>query len=87
MSIRRFVAEIATRLSLGEDPQTLNLMVQVAGAYRKAGILEPARLLLERAVRDIGRYLGQNHDLRLAAMAALRDLPTAQDQKRASVIQ
>lgn len=68
-------------------PQTLSLMVQVAGAYQQAGIHEPARVLLERAVRDIGRYPGQNHDLRLTAMAALRDLLAAQgDYEEAAVL-
>jgi len=58
-------------------PQTLRLMTQVAIAYWQAG--EPgARPLLERAVRDLGRHLGADHDLRLRALAALRDLFVAQ---------
>jgi hypothetical protein len=69
-------------------PQTLHLMVQVAGAYCQAGIPDPARALLERAVRDIGRHLGPNHDLRFTAMAALRDLLTAQgDYEEAVAVQ
>ena len=68
-------------------PQTLHLMVQVAGAYCEAGLFGDARPLLERAVRDIGRHLGQDHDLRLTAMAALRDLLTAQgDYEEAGVL-
>jgi hypothetical protein len=55
-------------------PQTLNLMVQVGEMYYLAGRPGSARLWLERAARDIGRHLGQNHDLRLRVMAVLRDL-------------
>src|SRR5580658_4880968 len=68
-------------------PQTLCLMTQVAIAYWQAG--EPqARPLLERAVRDLGRYLGADHDLRLRAIAALRDLFVAGgDYERAAAVQ
>jgi hypothetical protein len=59
-------------------PQTLRLTALVADAYWQAGVFDHARPLLERAVRDIGRYLGQDHDLRLRAMAALRDLLASQ---------
>ena len=39
-------------------------------------------------MRDIGRHLGPNHDLRLTAMAALRDLLTAQgDYEEAVAVQ
>ena len=61
-------------------PQTLHLMVQVAAAYYQAGLVGHARPLLERAVRDVGRHLGQHHDLRFRAMAVLRDLLTAQGE-------
>jgi hypothetical protein len=68
-------------------PQTLRLMALVAMAYSQAG--EPGSgPLLERAVRDLGRYLGQDQDLRLRAMATLRDLFVAQrDYDRAGVVQ
>jgi hypothetical protein len=59
-------------------PQTLRLAALVADACWQAGMLEHARPLLERAVRDIGRCLGQDHDLRLRAMTALRDLLASQ---------
>jgi hypothetical protein len=68
-------------------PQTLHLMTQVAIAYWQAG--EPqARPLLERAVRDLGRHLGADHDLRLRAIATLRDLFIAQcDYEKAASAQ
>ncbi len=69
-------------------PQTLRLAALVADACWQAGIFDHARPLLERAVRDIGRYLGQNHNLRLRAMAALRDLLVAQgDYDEAGMLQ
>jgi hypothetical protein len=55
-------------------PQTLRLMAEVANAYWQAGELGHARPLLERAVGDLGRYLGTEHHLRLRAIATLRDL-------------
>ncbi len=68
-------------------PQTLRLMTQVAIAYWQAG--EPqARTLLELAVRDLGRHLGADHDLRLRAIATLRDLFVEQsDFGRAASVQ
>jgi len=68
-------------------PQTLHLMTQVAIAYWQAG--EPqARPLLERVVRDLGRHLGADHDLRLRAIATLRDLFIAQrDYEKAASAQ
>src|ERR1700733_12248336 len=68
-------------------PQTLRLMTQVAIAYWQAGEPE-ARPLLERAARDVGRHLGADHDLRLRAMASLRDLFVEQrDYERAASVQ
>jgi hypothetical protein len=55
-------------------------MVDVANACRQAGELACARPLLERAVRDLGRFLGTEHDLRLRAIAALRDVFIAQHE-------
>jgi len=68
-------------------PQTLRLMTQVAIAVWRAG--EPqARPLLERAVRDLGHHLGADHDLRLQAIVALRDLLVEQgDYERAASVQ
>jgi eukaryotic-like serine/threonine-protein kinase len=69
-------------------PQTLRLMAQVAIGYWRAGEPGHARPLLERVVRDMGRYLGRDHDLRLRAIAALRDLLVAQrDYERAAAVQ
>jgi hypothetical protein len=69
-------------------PQTLLLMVEVANACRQAGELSYARPLLERAVRDLGRFLGTEQVLRLRAIAALRDLFIAQrDYERAGASQ
>ena len=69
-------------------PQTLRLMAQVAVAYWQAGEPGRARPLLERVVRDVGRYFGRDHDLRLEAIVTLRDLLVAhQDYERAGAVQ
>jgi hypothetical protein len=69
-------------------PQTLRLMAQLAIAYWEAGQPGHARPLLERVVRDVGRHLGREHELRLRAIATLRDLFVAQqDYERARAIQ
>jgi hypothetical protein len=69
-------------------PQTLLLMAQAADACWRAGELACARQLLERAARDLGRFLGTEHDLSLRAVAALRDLLIAQrDYERAAAVQ
>ena len=69
-------------------PLTLCLMTEVAIAYCQAGELDHARPLMEKAVRDLGRHLGRNQDLRLRAIAALRDLFIAQgDYERAGAVQ
>jgi hypothetical protein len=69
-------------------PQTLRLMAHVAIAYWRAGEAGHARPLLERAVRDLRRYSGPDQDLRLRAMATLRDLFVAQrDYERAGAVQ
>lgn len=68
--------------------QTLRLMTQVGIAYSQAGEQTRARALLERVVRDLARVLGADHDLRLRAIAALRDLFVAQgDYERAVSVQ
>jgi hypothetical protein len=67
-------------------PQTFCLMIQVAEACSQAGEFDHARPLLERVVRDAGRYLGRDHNLRLRAIAALRDVSIAQrDYERAGM--
>ena len=69
-------------------PQTLALMTQLAIAYSQSGDLGRARPLLERAVRDLDRHAGRDHDLRLRAIAALRDVLVAQrEYKRAAALQ
>jgi hypothetical protein len=68
-------------------PQTLCLMAQVGDACSQAGEFDYARRLLERVVRDAGRYLGRNHNLRLRAIATLRDVLVAQrDYERAAMV-
>ena len=69
-------------------PQTLRLVAHVAIACREAGELDYARPLLERAVRDLGRFPDAEHDLRLLALAALRDLFVDQDDfEKAGAVQ
>lgn len=69
-------------------PQTLSLMTRLAIAYGQAGEVEYARPLLEKVVRDLGQNLGRDHDLRLHAMDALRELWLAQgNYERAATIQ
>jgi eukaryotic-like serine/threonine-protein kinase len=69
-------------------PQTLCMMTHLGAAYWQAGEPRRARPLLERAVRDLGRHLGESHDLRLSALTTLRDLFVAQgDYQRAASIQ
>jgi hypothetical protein len=69
-------------------PQTLSLTAQLAIAFWHAGETGYARALLERSVRDLGRYLGREQGLRVQALAALRDLLLAQgDYGQAGAIQ
>jgi hypothetical protein len=69
-------------------PQTLYLMAKVALACRQSGELVHARILLERVVTDVGRFMGRNHDLRLRAIANLADLfVTQRDYARAAAVQ
>jgi len=69
-------------------PHTLSLMAQLAIAYWQVGETDYARPLLERAIRDLGRYLGREQELRLRAMAALRDLLLAKGAyQRAAAVQ
>jgi len=63
-------------------PQTLSLLTQVGIAYLRAGETGYALPMLERAVRDLGSH---DHELRLQALEALRDLlVAAQDFDRAA---
>jgi hypothetical protein len=83
-------------------PQTLRLLAQAGSACWRAGFCDYARPLLERAVRDIGRYLLQDTELQVNALSDLGDLlasvgeyersaalraELAQLAKRASVVQ
>jgi tetratricopeptide (TPR) repeat protein len=69
-------------------PQTLCLMAQVAFAYCQAGEFDYARPLLERAIRDLGRHVCRDHELRLRAIAILKDFFVAQgDYERAEAFQ
>ena len=74
-------------------PQTLLLTAQAGIACWQAGETRLARVLLERAIRDLGRISlgqtwGEDHGLRLQALVALRDLFEAQrDYERAAAAQ
>ena len=54
--------------------QTLSLAVLVGEALAASGENELAQRLLQRVVRDVVRAAGPTHRVRLAALAALRDL-------------
>jgi hypothetical protein len=62
------------------DPQTLRLLAHIAVACLQIGETAYARLLLERAVRDMGRYLARDHELRIGTIEALRTLLIAQQE-------
>jgi len=69
-------------------PHTLRLMAQVGMACRQAGELGVARPLLERVVRDADHCLGREHEVRLLAIAALRDVFAEQgDYLKAASVQ
>jgi eukaryotic-like serine/threonine-protein kinase len=69
-------------------PQTLRLMAEAALALWHHRELAYARPLLERAIRDLGRHLGREHEARIRAITALRDLLLEQDDyERARTIQ
>ena len=55
-------------------PHTLRLTAEAGLAFWHFGECAYARPLLERAIRDLGRYLGREHEARLRAIAGLRDL-------------
>jgi hypothetical protein len=68
-------------------PYTLILTTHLGGAYWRAGRSDRARVLLERAVRDLARYVGRDCDSRLQAMVALRHLYSSEcDFERADAI-
>jgi hypothetical protein len=52
-------------------PMTLRVMTEVGAEYGRQGDLEKARCLLERAVRDLTRFLGADHPATQAAAAEL----------------
>jgi len=69
-------------------PQTLSLLTQVGIAYWQAGDARAALPVLEGAVRDLGGHLRPDHELRMQALAALRDLLMAtRDWDRAAAVQ
>jgi hypothetical protein len=55
-------------------PQTLRLMVEVGIACVEKEEVGPARCLLARASRDLCTTLGRDHEVRVRAIEALRDL-------------
>jgi hypothetical protein len=69
-------------------PQTLHLMTEAGLAFWHYGECAYARPLLERAVRDLGRYLNREHEARLRAITGLRDLLVNEgDYEQARAIQ
>jgi len=69
-------------------PNTLRLMLEAGIAHSEHGELGTARRLLERSIRDLGRTLGWEHDVRLRAMGALQEVCARQgDWARAAVAQ
>ena len=55
-------------------PNTLRLMVTAGVTHAELGELGTARCLLERAIRDLARSLGREHEARLRAIDGLRDV-------------
>jgi hypothetical protein len=69
-------------------PHVLRLELEVAQVFEKSGDAARARLLLERAVRDTRRFLPRDHELRIKAVTALRDLLIGQNEHgHASLLQ
>lgn len=69
-------------------PYTLRLMAEAGLAFWHYGECAYARPLLERAVQDLGRYLNCEHEARLRAIMALRDLLLREgDHQRARTMQ
>lgn len=55
-------------------PGTLRLMIDVAVQLQLQGRTDQARGLLERAIRDVQRFLGRTHEVRLRALSELCNL-------------
>lgn len=55
-------------------PQTLHLTKDAGIACWRCGERGYARVLLTRAIRDLGQYLGRTHEARLEAATALQQL-------------
>lgn len=68
--------------------QTLQLMIEVGAACVNRGEYGPAECLLERAIKDLGRLHGSQHDARLRGLAILRNLCVSRgDLERAGSLQ
>jgi catechol 2,3-dioxygenase-like lactoylglutathione lyase family enzyme len=64
------------------------LVTELGLALIRHGQLGSARVLLDRAVRDLERVLGRDHHWRLRTLAALRDLLVKQGEYgKAAVVQ
>lgn len=61
-------------------PQTMRLTKDVGIACWRCGELGSARVLLTRAFRDLGRYLGRSNEARLEAAIALQELMVEQGE-------
>src|SRR5215469_4146888 len=69
-------------------PITLRLLTEVGIAFWRLGRTDDALIILQRGLRDITRTLGRNHDLRLRALATLRDIFTEiDDYAKAAALQ
>jgi hypothetical protein len=55
-------------------PQTMRLTKDVGIAFWQCGESSCARVLLTRAIRDLGQYLGRSNEGRMEALVALQEL-------------
>lgn len=53
------------------SPVTLRMMAEVGAAFGRTGRTSPARVLLERASRELTRFLGPDHPAAAEARAQL----------------
>jgi hypothetical protein len=69
-------------------PHTLRFMAHVADAFWHAGELGHARPLSQRVIKDVGRCLSRDHEVRLQAITSLRDILLVQgDYESAAAVQ
>jgi hypothetical protein len=61
-------------------PQTMRLTKDVGIACWRRGELGYARVLLTRAIRDLGQYLGRNNEARIEAVIALQEILVEEEE-------